>query len=218
MVYIANNDYGNDHEILDWNNFEQIKQFVDRYCADKLDAIVINGRSVRHVENPISFFQDLSKTIKDGGILMWDTPDVEKEGSAQKDKLDAMREFLENFGFNKEWLKKYHWRMVGAPPGQNGEEHYIDSWTPSAQLAEWFCNSCGFELVETVREENYDGAGKSDNLYFVLRKVETGRIKEFREQANRRIYEYYDGQKSCKNDNLCEVYPLTSTHGGSAAF
>jgi SAM-dependent methyltransferase len=219
MVYMANSDYGGGYEAMDWNDWGQMGQFLDRFSKSRLDALVINGRSVRHVENPIAFFKQLSKTIKDGGVLMWDTPDVEKKGSAQNQKLEAMREFMENFGFNKEWLKKYHWRMVGAPPGQAGEsQHYIDSWTPSAQLAEWFCNFCGFELVETIREENYDGEGASDNLYFVMKKVEKERLEEVAEDARRKIDTYYYEQKTIKNENLCHVHPLSTTFGSSAAF
>jgi hypothetical protein len=171
---------------LDWNERDQWDEMIAEHGKNSFDVVVINGRSVRHA-TPQILFGYVSDILKDGGIFMWDTPDVLKKGSAQADKLENIRTFYERFGYDREYLEKNFWYMVGAPPGQNDDKnHYIESWTPSEAYAKDTAAMAGLETLETIREVNYDGAN-SDNLYFVMRKVEGKRRREFISESIRNM-------------------------------
>lgn len=212
MVKEARERRGGVFARFDWNDDRELEKLNEvLFEKESLDAIVINGRSMRHSEKPIKLMQKIADSLKPGGIFMFDTPDVTKEGSPQERKLAAIRHFMERFGYDPEWLKRYYFRMVGAPPGQVGEyDHYVDSWTPSAELVEMFANHCGFELVEKIVEENYDKGG-SDNLYFVFRKADSERAKQLKEAADEKMSDYYsyDTQLKHRNQNGTIVYPQT---------
>lgn len=214
MIEEARERNGGVYAQFDWNNDRDLEKF-NKVMIEKesLDAVVINGRSMRHSEKPIVLMKKIAESLKPGGIFMFDTPDVTKEGSPQERKLATVRHFMERFGYNSEWLKRYYFRMVGAPPGQVGEhDHYVDSWTPSAELVEMFANHCGFELIENVVEENYDGGG-SDNLYFIFRKAEPEKAKELMEEADKKMTSYYSyhTQLEYRNQNGAIVYPQTDS-------
>ena len=195
LIDIAHRDSPNlEFQKFDWNSWQEWNELVERLGENSQDAIVINGRSERHFEYPFETMTRISKLLKDGGIYMSDSPDIELEGSPQAQKLENNRQFHEELGFYRPWLDKYFWHMVGAPPGQESEyEHFIESWTPSEELKILYAEANGLEHIETIEEEDYDGNG-SRNLYMVFRKVERSREKDFKVAALKKVDEYFANQ------------------------
>lgn len=196
MLEIATKDNPNVTFVkFDWNNWKNWKELkVDFLAQESQDAVIINGRSVRHAAHPYELMSEVSSVLADGGIFMYDSPDVETKGTPQAQKLENNRKFYEQLRFFRPWLTKYSWHMVGAPAGQIGEmEHFIELWTPSRELAILYAEANGLKHVETVVEENYDGQG-SNNNYFIFRRVERAREKEFVSNALNKIDDYFANQ------------------------
>jgi len=189
----ANQEYGNRFIQASWYDLDRVYQ-TNRTEAnfqgapEQFNAVVIRGRSARHTEeakNAMLLFDNVDAVLVDGGVFEFDFADPEV--GYQREQLNEYRSFLEKrLDYNPEWLQKHFWHRVGAPLGQDGEQHYINTFDPPESLVHEMAGSRGLKIVEVRREENYDNRG-SDNLVYIAIKTSGQEREELIENSMQKL-------------------------------
>ncbi len=194
-VKFAREMYGPFFSQGDWDNL------VDYYKKGELDAVIIEGRGVRHFKNALDARRSIAaigSVIKEGGVFAFSASNP-KTGERDRVKLENYRDFNERFGFSKNWLKDYYWTMVGAPPGQIGDvEQFVESYVPPEDWFILFLQSEGFGDIEIVREENYDEKG-TENLIFFAKKLSGKKAEKVKKEAEKKLKELEQNQPTNPN-------------------
>lgn len=179
-----------------------LKDLTGLFGREAVAAVLVEGGSARHWENDwIAILKNYNEALVDGGICVVDLASPEKGNQAWR--LNAYRDYLEKFGYSREWLDNYMWRMVGSPPGQKGKtEHFVDSVILPPSWVEMYANMSGFELVEQFSEANYDYRD-SEKITYVLKKVTGSRLEEVLEKGQKKYEELMDKQP--QNPNLARI-------------
>ncbi len=146
-------------KVIQGDFFELRRQLQRRRLKPK--AEIINGRTMMHLKK-------MSDTWEfDSPVVIFDTADPRTGGAATR--IEKFREKLEQYGFNKEWLKENSWNILGTI---DKGEHLGDRFAPPEEWWKWAFEERGYK-VKVVREENYDGQG-TDNLVFICQQMEDG--------------------------------------------
>lgn len=131
-------------------NFHNLRRELQKLRL-KPEVEIVNGRTIMH-------FKKNEIRQLDADIVIFDS--VDPNTGAAKERLDKLRDKLTEYGFNREWLQHHFYNLLGTVDGGDhlGERLAL----PEQEFKEILG---GERAVTVVRQENYDGQG-TDNLVF----------------------------------------------------
>lgn len=163
--------------------------------AQGVDIVVVDGRSLPHVESLDNFYLVMDQFVQIGAKSAIFTFPNPREGNIGA-RFDRLKGKLSGYGYSNGWLDRHMYDAIGRLG-----DTLLHRWLPTEELLILATEASGYEVVEVVKEANYDGKG-SENMVFVTKYVEDEfRRRDMALAAREGLSRLSDSQKLTPNKN-----------------